>query len=126
MPIDISINHEDQIVVAICHGEITLHDVQHYQDTVWKSGDVKGYKELFDASRCDVSGFSLADAMIVAEKDNEYDFGAGHTKKAIVISSEAHEQRAIIYTATRGLDSNNPRTIKTFYQSAFAIEWLKH
>lgn len=126
MPIDFIINHEEQIVHAICHGEITLDDVQNYQKKVWGSGEVKGYKELFDASRCNVSGFSIADAIIVAEKDNEYDFGAGHTKKAIVISSEEQNQRAIIYTATRGLDNDNPRTIKTFYLSSFALDWLKN
>lgn len=125
MPIDISINHNDHIVHATCHGEITLSDVQDYQQKVWGNGEVKGYQELFDASHCDVSGFSIADAMIVAEKDNEYDFGTGHTKKAIVISSEEHQQRAIIYTATRGLDSNNPRTIKTFYSESNAMDWIK-
>ena len=125
MPIDVTINHDDGIVHAICRGEITLPDVQNYQQEVWGTGKIKGYKELFDASRGDLSGFSLDDAKTIAEKDNAFDVGAGRTKKAIVIASKEQLQHAIIYTSTRFLNRVNPRTIKTFFLSSTAMQWLR-
>ncbi len=124
MPIEVTINHDEQIVHATCHGKITLPDIQHYQHETWGSVKVKGYRELFDASKGDVSDFSIADAMTVADKGDENDSGANKTKTAIVISSERQKQLAIIYATKRGLNPDNPRTVEYFFTSSIALDWL--
>ena len=124
MPIDITIDHDEHIVHAVCYGKITLANIRQYQREVWGSDDTKGYRELFDTSRSDVSDFSLSDASIVAEQGLKNDLGSCQTKTAMVISSGKQEQIAIIYSAVRGLNADNPRTIKSFLLFSIALEWL--
>ncbi len=123
MPIEITINHDDQIVYAICHGRVTPPDIQHYQCETWNSTEIKGYGEFFDVRKGDVSDFSSPDAVTTTNKDNEKNSSVNKT--AIVISAGWQKRFAIAYAMKPGLNPDNPRTIEYFFISSIALDWLK-
>jgi len=124
MPITSTPDHKTRIVNTICSGNITLHDIEHYQYTVWLEPSIYGYNELFDLTASDFSQVSFSDLITVAQNASKLYMLDPNSRFAFLTATPHHQELAKFYITARSMTDSPSRDLKQFTSHDEALAWL--
>jgi hypothetical protein len=118
VPITWTIDHEQRLLTAVCEGNVTLHDIEEYLDSVVVAGSMP-YRKLFDGSRGD-SSMTDEEMMMLGARIRAYHTEGKMGALAIVVTTDHTRGLARLFGALAAAD----RPIKIFRDSHAARRWL--
>jgi hypothetical protein len=127
MPIDVTIDRSNRLVIARARGVMSGEDVVNYQRTVWTRPDVAGYDELVDMSDAtDVAAPSPAGAnfQALAAESAAVDLPGKPTKFAIVAKGDHAFGLARMYQIYRELETKGTKQVRVFRTLPEALAYL--
>ena len=118
MPVQWTVSHPTQLVIAVAKGELRLKDIEDYLDGV-VTADAMAYRKIFDATGATIE-LSEDDMMALGARIRAYIVMGRIGPLAIVAATDKSYQHARMFVALAVAD----RPIKIFRELHAARHWL--
>ncbi len=113
MSINVSVDHENQLIVARCDNQELAPALLHDYLRVWDE-DVLCYDELFILTEADLSKLAFMDLLGQAKEAVQLDASFPQSRNAIVVKDDMGEKLAQFFNSAKKMASAQCREAECF------------
>lgn len=125
MPINNTVNKDEEIIYSICTGIMKPEDFDLYISTIWRTGKHYGFNELFDTVEADWNEFDFNYLLKIADTASRLKAIDPNSKLAWVVLEGKQKELTSFYKAAKSLTDTPSRSLEAFYSRDDALDWLK-
>ena len=124
MGFEVSVDHEQRVVISTWQGDVDEALLFAYVDDIWRDPDVRGYNELIDFRLVDDVAVSSEAIHAVADYSRGFDNPDQPARSAVVAQTGLVFGLSRMFATIRSLEPDDNRQFEVFDDLAVAEQWI--